>query len=211
MLENTNTFQNRLFKDRTESLKSQYKSINRSLKELTKTIETVELNRNNYSSISTQELNDRKSFIKDMKRTINDYRTKMQSDKTREIINQHKREYEESKKETAQERFNRIKNNEYIEQHQKSQEQELKEQDIILDDMHETLKRLGVHANTINVEIESQTALLDEVDEEMNITQDRLTRLTVKLDELMGNSNSKKIILIIILIIILVVMFYFMF
>ena len=211
MLENTNTFQNRDFKELTESLKSQYKSINRSLKELTKTIETVESNRNNYSSITTQELNDRKSFIKDMKTTINDYRSKMQSDKTREIINQHKREFEEKKKETAQEKFSRLENDRYIENHQLSQEQELKEQDVILDDMHETLKRLGVHANTINVEIKSQTALLDEVDEEMNITQDRLTRLTVKLDELMGNSNSKKIILIIILIIILVVMFYFMF
>mmetsp|Transcript_62457 Transcript_62457/g.99293 ORF Transcript_62457/g.99293 Transcript_62457/m.99293 type:complete len:251 (+) Transcript_62457:30-782(+) len=211
MLENSNTWQNREFKDLTDALKQQYKSINKKLKEVSKTIAAVESDRTNYASISTQELQDRKSFIGDMKTTINDYRGKMQSEKTRDILNQHKREYEQSKVETAQQRFSRIRNDEFIADHSQVQQQEEKQQDEILDDMKQTLKRLGVHANTINVELESQSKLLDEVDEEMDITKDRLTRLTQKLDALMGNSNTKKILLIVILVIILVVLIYFMF
>merc|ERR1712079_462219 len=95
--------------------------------------------------------------------------------------------------------------------HQQEQQLEEKKQDEILDDMHATLKRLGVHANTINVEMESQMKLLDEVDEEMTITGDRLTRLTQKLDDLMGQSNSKKICLIIFLIVVLITLLYFTF
>merc|ERR1719293_486437 len=113
--------------------------------------------------------------------------------------------------ESPQQRLSRIQNDEYLQHHHEEQLQEEKKQDIILDDMHQTLKRLGVHANTINVEIEAQTKLLEEVDEEMTITGDRLTRLTGKLDQLLGNSNSKKIVLIIILLIVLVVLIYFMF
>merc|ERR1712110_1410167 len=105
--------------------------------------------------------------------------------------------------ESPQQRFSRLQNDESIRQHHEEQQQEHKEQDVILDDMHQTLKRLGVHANTINVEIDSQMKLLDEVDEEMTITGDRLTRLTQKLDDLMGQSNSKKICLIVIFVMIL--------
>merc|ERR1719229_156419 len=115
------------------------------------------------------------------------------------------------KVESPQQRISRIQNDEYIRHHHEEQQLEEKKQDIILDDMHQTLKRLGVHANTINVEIESQTKLLEEVDEEMTITGDRLSRLTGKLDQLLGNSNSKKIGLIILLIVVLVVLIYFMF
>merc|ERR1712228_729180 len=142
---------------------------------------------------------------------ISDCRNKMQSETTRDIINQHKKEYEANKIESPQQRLSRIQNDEHINYHNQEQQQEMKQQDVILDDMHQTLKRLGVHANTINVEIESQTKLLDEVDEEMTITGDRLTRLTQKLDQLLGNSNSKKICLIVLLVVILVVMIYFMF
>jgi len=178
---------------------------------LSKSIEMVESDRNGFASISTQDLNERKSFVKDMKSAITDCRSKMQSEKTRDIIAQHKKDFEQNKIETPQQRFSRIQNDEHIERHSQEQQQELKQQDIVLDDMKQTLQRLGVHANTINVEIESQTKLLDEVDEEMTITGDRLTRLTGKLDQLLGNSNSKKIGLIVLLVIILVVLIYFMF
>merc|ERR1712154_136750 len=150
-------------------------------------------------------------FVKDMKSAISDCRNKMQSETTRDIINQHKKEYEQNKIESPQQRLSRIQNDEHINRHRQEQQQELKQQDVVLDDMHQTLKRLGVHANTINVEIESQTKLLEEVDEEMTITGDRLTRLTGKLDQLLGNSNSKKIGLTILLIVILVLLIYFMF
>ena len=211
MLENTNTYQNKSFKELTDSLKLQYKQINRSLKELSKTISTVESNRGNFASITNQDLQDRKSFVRDMKSAITDCRDKMQSSKTRDIIDQHKREYQATKQETAQERFSRHQNDHHIERHVQQQQLEEKKQDEILDDMHSTLKRLGVHANTINVEIDSQMALLEDVEEQMDVTGDRLTRLTQKLDDLMGQSNSKKICLIVVLIAILVVLLYFMF
>merc|ERR1712129_429613 len=169
------------------------------------------MGRSGFASISTKDLNDRKSFVKDMKSAILDCRNKMQSQKTRDIINQHKTEKMSQKIESPQQRVSRIQNDEYIRHHHAEQQQEEKKQDVILDDMHQTLKRLGVHANTINVEIESQTKLLEEVDEEMTITGDRLSRLEKKLDQLLGNSNSKKICLIVLLIVILVVMIYFMF
>ena len=209
MLENTNTHQNKSFKELTDSLKSQYKQINRSLKELTKTISTVESNRSNFQSITNQDLHERKSFVRDMKSAITDCRDKMQSPKTRDIIDQHKREFQVSKQESVQERFSRQQNDQHIDGHVQEQQLEEKKQDEILDDMHATLKRLGVHANTINVEIDSQMKLLDEVDEEMTITGDRLTRLTQKLDDLMGQSNSKKICLIVLLVVILAGLIYF--
>merc|ERR1712187_67423 len=158
------------------------------------------------ASISTQDLNERKRFVKEMGIACEDCRTKMQSEKTMSIISQHKKEYEQNKIESPQQRLSRIQNDEHINRHNQEQQQELKQQDVILDDMHQTLKRLGVHANTINVEIESQTKLLEEVDEEMTITGDRLARLEQKLDQLLGNSNSKKIGLIILLMVILVVL-----
>jgi len=211
MLENTNTHQNRSFKERTDSLKAQYKQINRSLKELAKTNEAVEANRAGFASIRDQDLSERKRFVSDMKSAIANCRAKMQSEKTRSIIEQHKRDFGASQRVSVQERFQRKENERHIEDHQQQQKHEEKQQDEILDDMHQTLKRLGVHANTINLEIESQTQLLDEVDDEMTITGDRLSRLTNKLDALMGHSNSKKIGLIVILIIVLCVMIYFMF
>merc|ERR1712062_96125 len=154
-------------------------------------------------SITNQDLQERKSFVRDMKSAITDCRDKMQSEKTRDIIDQHKQEYQASKRESVQERFTRRENDHHIDRHVQEQKVEEKKQDEILDDMHATLKRLGVHANTINVEIDSQMKLLDEVEEEMDITKDRLTRLTAKLDDLMGQSNSKKICLIVILVMIL--------
>jgi len=211
MLENTNTHQNRRFKELTDSLKSQYNQINRSIKELNKTISAVESNRSNFSSITNQDLQERKSFVRDMKSAITDCRDKIKSAKTRDIIDQHKREWQASKQESVQERFSRQQNDRHIDSHVQEQKVEEKKQDEILDDMHATLKRLGVHANTINVEIDSQMKLLDEVDEEMTITGDRLTRLTQKLDDLMGQSNSKKICLIVLLVLILCTLLYFMF
>merc|ERR1719464_154312 len=170
MLENTNTHQNRSFKERTDSLKAQYKQINRSLKELAKTNTAVEANRANFASISNADLSDRKRFVSDMKSAIGICRAKMQSEKTRGIIEQHKHEFNASQRVSVQDRFQRKENENHIEHHHQQQQQEEKQQDEILGDMHQTLKRLGVHANTINLEIESQTVLLQEVDDEMTIT-----------------------------------------
>eukprot|EP01084_Bolivina_argentea_P218073 370141_1 len=211
MLEHTNTATNDHFKPLTESLKSQYKTINRSLKELGKSIQSIESKPNHFLSISQQEIDIRKQFVTDMKLTLTDCRNVIQSSKTKDIMNKHKSEYEsmmyKSKQRQKERNLDYVNNN----RHMRQQQMERKEQDSILEGMHSVLQRLGVHAHTINTEISSQIKSMDEIDSEMEITHSRLTRLTNKLDDLMEHSNSKKGCMIIILVGILMLLLYFIF
>jgi len=138
-------------------------------------------------------------------------RENMTSDRTKQIVERHKQELEKRNVETAMERAGRVANQDMITERSTQMQTNQVEQDEILDDMLQTLKRLGVQGHAITVEIEEQNVLLDDIGSEMDTTQNRIAKLTQKLDALMGHSENKKICLIVILVVVLVVMIYFIF
>jgi len=209
MLETTNTAASQEFSNLTDELRQTYKDIKKALKEMEKSIEYVQKTPN--MGVSTAETSKRTAFVEEMKRTIEDCRLKIASDRTKQIVEKHKREMEQRNTESAMERAGRVINQTIIDSQSTQMQTQRAEQEEILGDMLQTLRVLGVQGHAITTEIEEQNVLLDEIGSEMDTTQDRIARLTQKLDALMGHSESKKICVIIILVIVLVVMIYFMF
>jgi len=180
------------------------------------------------SNINNRELDERNQFIKEIGNVIKDRRNKIQSDHARSIIDKHKKKELENPpthgnngsisinihdhdNESPGDRLGRLQNDDFINDRLQTHEKGTKDQDVIMDDMISVLKRLDVYGNLINKEIQDQEELLNEVEEEMNTTQDTLSRLTNRLDTLLQHSENKKFLLIAVLVIILVVMVYFMF
>ncbi|ETO28444.1 expressed hypothetical protein [Reticulomyxa filosa] len=209
MLETTNTAASPQFSSLTNELKQTYKDIKKALKEMEKSIEYVQ--KNPQLGVSSQEIARRTEFVKSMMQTIDDCRQKILSDRTKQTLDKHKKEMHERSQETPNQRASRVATQDIINAHQQQTQAHRQEQDEILDDMLETLKRLGVKGHDITAEIEEQNVMLDEVSTQMDTASDRIAHLTHKLDALMNHSESKKICIIIVLIIILGVMIYFMF
>mmetsp|Transcript_54729 Transcript_54729/g.67131 ORF Transcript_54729/g.67131 Transcript_54729/m.67131 type:complete len:251 (-) Transcript_54729:48-800(-) len=209
LLLNTNTYNNNEFKRITLLLKNQHKQISQSIKQIQKTINHVKDNPDNFTHIHSTEIDDRQKFINDMTKVIDDIKKQMKSDETKQIITQHKRQYEESKIETASERASRVQNQDFINNQLNEQQQQIAMQDEYLDDILLSLKRLGVKADTMNIEFKDQERLLGDVEQEMDTTQSKLKRLTLKLDDMLGRSDNKKICLIVFLVIVLAVLLYF--
>lgn len=211
MLHNTNTAQNADFQALTETLKKRYKSLNRSLKELKKSIFNIEQNHEQFSNICDSELHVRKVFLKEMQEHISKCRNGMKASKA--IIEQHKKETYASSMDangiSHSMHTSRVINNEFIADQREQMQIERKDQDEVMEDMLITLERLGAHGTQINIQLDSHKDMLHGVNDEMDGVQQKMNRLTKKLDQLLGHSEGKKIGLIVFLIIVIAIMIYF--
>lgn len=86
ILESGNTAENQEFIRLTENLKTQYKQINKELKDCRKTIKHLSQNAELYPNITQSELDSRKVFLKDMQLAIDDVKKGMQSDDSKSKI-----------------------------------------------------------------------------------------------------------------------------
>merc|ERR1719483_98067 len=212
LLETTNTAKSNKFNTVTQSVKRQMKTVQKSLKEL----DELNTKRNDrISNLSEEDIEQRKKYITDtqallqnMKDKIRSPRTKLKVEKNRqELLNERNSAFRSAISSDADERNGERRLRDY----EQSQQMVHKEQDDILEDMLSSIQKLGMMGDVISHELHEQNELIDEIDDDMDAAQDRLTRMTLRLDRILGHSDSKKWCLIIALSIVLMIMIYFMF
>jgi len=214
LLENTNTAETADFSSLTQSIKSQRHRIKEGLKEMAEEVKKIRNNPTMYSHISQDNLSKREQYVQHNLRHISSIKENISCKKTREKVKRDKAEYLNSKKRSPR-TFNDIEEQRETHRNVTNFRQDVqlieRQQDDILDDMTDVLKRLNIMGETIGDELEEQNEMLQGVEDDLDDAQDRLTRMTNKLETLLGHSDGKKIGLIVMLVIILCVMMYFMF
>lgn len=210
LLETTNTAKTKKFNTVTQSVKKQLKTVQRSLKDL------ADLAKRNdrISKLSDEDLKRRDEYVTEtqqqlqsMKDKIRSPRTKMKVEKDRqELLNERNKAFHSAISSDGDENDERS-----LRDFQSSQQMVYKEQDDILEDMLSSIQKLGMMGDVISHELHEQNELMDEIDEDMDAAQDRLTRMSFRLDRVLGHSDSKKWCLIMCLSIILFILIYLMF
>eukprot|EP01084_Bolivina_argentea_P252755 424344_1 len=199
--ENTNTYKNKEFTEKTYDIKQTYKQINRTLKEMNKFIEKQEEEWSD-SLYSTSELNDINQFTKDMKSYILHIRRIMQSDKIRSILEQHKK-LKQIDDGNVLHRSQVTGNSGYYDYYHHLNTSDIHGGEKPLPSLDVSVQQylnVDINKHVVNVMNGSQDQynLLMEIDDEMNISYGRCHRITAK--------TRKRLCIVIVLIVVCVVL-----
>lgn len=209
-LETTNTATNRDFPTLTQSIKVAVKKLNIDLNDLAQTITIVSSNRARFRDIDDKELDSRKKFVNDMKALVSDVEETLASVRTKAKLERDNREnlfaQENAQKRSARQREQEAAGNEFLENKQQQQVAVVHQQDAVLDDMSAALERLGAMSSTINTELQVHNEMLTAMDEEMDATQNTMTKVLRKIDKLLGQSDTGRMLCILFLFICVIVL-----
>lgn len=211
LLETTNTASSTDFTALTKTVKRNIKETRNHLSDLDKTIDIVEANRAKYSSISDGELASRKTFVAEMRMIVEDSRATLKSDATQAKLRRDKAQANKvSRSQNGLQREVERENQYFMASEQEQQTVQIGRQDEMLDDMNESLKRLGVMGNTIQVELEEQHHMLTDLEADMDHTIGHMGQVMKKLDKVLRHKDRGKLCLFLLLTIILAVLMYFL-
>eukprot|EP00210_Caulerpa_lentillifera_P009673 g9229.t1 len=123
------------------------------------------------------ELNNRQSWITNIRRQINTIQESVKSSvlRTEKLTNNSRHEQE---------------NQEFLSNQKLEQEMIIRQQDVELDHMEQAVSRIGHVGRTIHSELESQHELLNALDEDVDITGSRIKAAQMKIREVIQNSGG---------------------
>jgi len=200
--------------ERTEKdLLSSLKSIGWDLEDLSETISLVEENPTRFK-IDSQELTQRKQFVKETTKKVADIRSHIKSSDAKAKVAAGSRKallggggaasrYAKLEQEAA------ASNDAFIQDQGQKQELIMQTQDTQLAEVGATIGTLKTMGAAIGDELEDQNRLLDEIDLEMDSTSEKLKRTIAKVDTVLAISKDGKqscaICLLVIVLIILII------
>jgi len=194
------------------NLRVALKRVGSDVNDLSDTITIVVKNRNRFAHISDQELENRKTFVKEVRAVIDEYT---------QTINQHSQKFEAAgagKRSFATSNTRRAFDREFGREQEdfvasRGDQQQLLQQkeDEVLDDMISALGRLGDVSNTISDTIKEQKRDLDELDTHVEEGNSRMDVVMKKVNRLLGSSDKGRICCIIFLAIMIIVLILLLF
>ncbi|KAL6050245.1 Syntaxin-6 [Balamuthia mandrillaris] len=199
LLEHSNTAQDEEFKFTGTELKTVIRSIEWDLQDLEETIRIVQNNRAKFQ-IEEAEVATRQAFVQEVKNTIANMKTKMNSAQTQAKMERDKRKVVEhsTKPSRGKERNQRSmledaihQENENFFQQQRLQQMRLREEeDMELDELHAGVEKLEEIGITINDELTAQESLIKRLGDEVDNTNSKILFGIKKLSTLIDQSSG---------------------
>lgn len=226
----TNTHQ---IKETKKQLKRHIKHAESTLADLETTVRVVERQREKFPHIHDGEMDDRKNFVQESKRRINDAKMAMQSEEIKQKLLKDERTLTERRRGGGAgggvtgsnnsrrnngvaddlESGNNSNSNSNSNYNGDSEERSetmlmMQQQDETLEDLDLAVTRVGMYAETIHEEIESQNKMLTELEDDLADAEEQLGMVMGKLAKLLKTKSRCQIGLILILSLIVLVLFF---
>ncbi|CAM9495572.1 unnamed protein product, partial [Hapterophycus canaliculatus] len=209
LLNNTNTAQNRDFQDLRRDLSKEVKVAEAQLRDLRRTVEYVENNRESFVHIDDAELLERKTFLSDSKQVLLSASDALDGQHTKDKIAQDNRsemaKYRSKGDLGARTEVERD-NTEHILDQQSRVRMQLARQDEDLEELGSHVERVGETATVINEELRSQNRLLTSLDEDMDETTERMNFVMGRLGKLLKTKSKCQIWTILLLSFVLIIL-----
>lgn len=209
LLHNTDTAQNRDFQDLRKGLLKEVKGADAQLRDLRRTVEYVENNRDSFTHIDDTELLERKSFLSDSKQVLLGATDALDGPKTRDKMAQDDRsemsKYRSKGDLGAQTDLERD-NTEHILDQQSRVRMQLARQDQDLEELGTHVERVGETATIINEELRSQNRLLSSLDDDLDEATERMNFVMGRLGKLLKTKSKCQIWTILLLSIVLIIL-----
>ena len=183
-------------------------------------VKQVERQRKNFDSISDEDLQSRKDFVRTTRRTLRDIKETMTGAATKAKMTQDKQsllgigrndvggsEGSSSKWGGGASNASGLSNSEFLTSERSQQGALMEKQDEMLDVLSSHVVQLNAMGTEIGTELDDQKRLLEDFDGELTKTQQRMEKVIGKMQDLLQTSNNGTLCLIVVLVIIAAVEF----
>eukprot|EP00112_Aurelia_sp_Birch-Aquarium-sp1_P022553 Seg6392.1 transcript_id=Seg6392.1/GoldUCD/mRNA.D3Y31 product=Syntaxin-6 protein_id=Seg6392.1/GoldUCD/D3Y31 len=217
LLNNTNSSNKEEYNWTSNEIKNSVRSVEWDLEDLEETIGIVESNPNKFT-LAKDEIENRKGFIKSVRRTIQSIKEDVNSPEVKAKVEKNSRQalvgavkYQSGNKYSRLENDMEKSNQRYIDETQHQQQQLMRRQDEQLVDVSQSvgvLKSIGVR---IDSELDEQSVLLDDLGNEIEMTDSKLQTILVRVEKVLKLADDKKqtyvLITLIVLMVIVIILF----
>lgn len=199
------------YRDSKKQLKRHLKSAESTLRDVQKTVQAVENDRDKFPHIDDSQFFERKSLVETSRSRIQHAKDEMNSDVIKKKILSDERNKAVARSgdgllgaKNDEER----QNTDFILDNQAQSSMLMQEQDETLDELGNAVMRVGEMAGTIGEEIGHQNKMLNDLDEDMTNAEEELGMVMGKLAKFMGTKNRGQLKTIMILTLIAIIMFF---
>ena len=199
------------YRDSKKQLKRHLKSAESTLRDVQKTVQAVENDRDKFPHIDDSQFFERKSLVETSRSRIQHAKDEMNSDVIKKKILSDERNKAVARSgdgllgaKNDEER----QNTDFILDNQAQSSMLMQEQDETLDELGNAVMRVGEMAGTIGEEIGQQNKMLNDLDEDMTTAEEELGMVMGKLAKFMGTKNRGQLKTIMILTLIAIIMFF---
>jgi len=208
-LAKTNTHKNPKFKQLTNAIKGSMRSLVPDLKDLEETVGIVLKNREKFKDITDAELTTRKKFIAETRAFVQEVNAAFTSQKTRAKIDRDQSEAltKSDLPATREDREARRETSDFIEGKRADRQVLEEKQDIVLDDMHAALERLGAMSEDIKKNLDESNRELGGLEQDIGDAKSAMDRAIKKMEKLLGTSDTPRLCCIFILFVTAVALF----
>lgn len=199
LLEQSNTAENRQFKDLQEEIRGELQMLDYDLKEVSRSIQTVEQNRERFH-LSDADLAVRNAFVKrcreahqEMESEMNGSRAqaKMEEDRRQALVGNRQREQQEQQRRSALSAQANAQG--FFAQEQLLQRQLINQQEDELVELSKATQRVGQVAQTLNGELQTQAKMLEELNDDIDEQASRMGVLMKGVSSVLKTSNKWQI------------------
>lgn len=201
LLQTEDTARSQRFQQMHQEITGELEQLGLDLDDIHATISMVEGNRNTFQ-LSDAELQSRKRFVTDSRRTLEDLQKDVNGPQTRAKLENDKKALLSSAASSARTREERQRsamqeNQAFLDRQRQQQTQLRAQQDEDLEMLSLSAQRLGNTAQIINVELKEQQKMLEELDEDIDKEAEKLNFVMKRRGKLLKTSDSKQLCLII--------------
>lgn len=201
LLQTEDTARSQRFQQMHQEITGELEQLGLDLDDIHATISMVEGNRNTFQ-LSDAELQSRKRFVTDSRRTLEDLQKDVNGPQTRAKLENDKKALLSSAASSARTREERQRsamqeNQAFLDRQRQQQTQLRAQQDEDLETLSLSAQRLGNTAQIINVELKEQQKMLEELDEDIDKEAEKLNFVMKRMGKLLKTSDSKQLCLII--------------
>lgn len=201
LLQTEDTARSQRFQQMHQEITGELEQLGLDLDDIHATISMVEGNRNTFQ-LSDAELQSRKRFVTDSRRTLEDLQKDVNGPQTRAKLENDKKALLSSAASSARTREERQRsamqeNQAFLDRQRQQQTQLRAQQDEDLEMLSQSALRLNNTAQIINVELKEQQKMLEELDEDIDKEAEKLNFVMKRMGKLLKTSDSKQLCLII--------------
>lgn len=187
------------------------KSVESTLKDVQRTVQAVENDRDKFPHIDDSQLFERKSLVETSRSRIQHAKNEMNSEKIKKkILGDEKQKAIRRSGDGLLGATNDVErqNTDFIHDNQAQSSLLMQEQDETLDELGEAVTRVGEMAGQINEEIGHQNRMLEDLDQDMTNAEEELGVVMGKMAKFIGTKDRWQLRIIFTLSLIVVVMFF---
>lgn len=211
LLNNTNTVENRDFQELRKGLSKEVKGADAQLKDLRRTVEYVDNNRESFLHIDHAELLERKTFLSESKQVLLDARDSLDGRQTwQKLADDEQSELSKyrSKGTLAAKTELERDNTEHILDQQARVRMNLARQDQDLEELGTHVDRVGETAIIINEELRSQNRMLMALDDDLDEATERMNFVMGRLGKLLKTKSKCHIWTVLVLSLVLIILVF---